>query len=224
MLHISTSEINNIILDFFSGSSTSAHAVIEFNREKDTTHKFVMVQLPELTDNPDYPTIAEIGKERIRRVIAQLKQEDKGKMDLSTREMPEDLGFKVFKLTGSNFKVWEDYQGTDIGQLQQSFDQYETPLADGWTPETLLTEVILLQGFPLDSAVTPLTGFTRNRIVAVESEFHTHRLVVCLDETLSDATIGHLDLAAEDVFVCLDSALTDQAKMQLQDRCNLNVI
>jgi len=215
---------DDICLDFFAGTCTTAQAVLELNREDDGNRHFIMVQLPEPTDNPDYPTIADIGKERIRRVIAQLKQEDKGKLALSTRETPEDLGFKVFKLARSNFKPWDAYEGEDTPQLELRFDEAETPLVPGWQTPDLLTEVILQQGFPLDSVVTPLAQFKANHIVAVESDFLDYRLVVCLDRAISDATTESLTLAPEDIFVCLDSALSDQAKARLSDICNLNVI
>lgn len=214
----------DIILDFFSGSCTTAQAVLEQNREDNGNRRFIMVQLPEPTNNPDFPTIADIGKERIRRVISKLKEENKGKLDFSTRETSEDLGFKVFKLTRSNFKRWDAYEGDDTQQLELRFDEAETPLVPDWQVPDLLTEVILQQGFPLDSTVTPLAQFKANHIVAVESDFHDYRLVVCLDRAISDATIESLALAPEDIFVCLDSALSDQAKARLTDTCNLNVI
>ncbi len=95
---------------------------------------------------------------------------------------------------------------------------------DGWQAEDLLTETMLLEGFPLDSTMTPQAEFKRNHVVLVESDACAHRLFVCLDEAIHDDTITHLQMRAEDVFVCLDSALSDEAKMQLSDGRNIKVI
>jgi len=218
-----------IVLDFFAGSCTTAQAVLELNREDGGNRRFIMVQLPEPTpeDSParkaSYDTIAEIGKERIRRVIAKMNKETNGN-SLMKRETPEDLGFKVFKLTRSNFKAWEGYDGENPEELEKLFDQAETPLIENWKDEDLLTEIILQQGFPLDSKITRQTEFKHNTIQIVESTFCAHRLFVCLDGKIKDDTIKRLELRSEDIFVCLDSALADQAKMRLADACNLKVI
>jgi len=115
---------NDIILDFFTGSGTSAHAVIELNKVECTNLKFICVQLPQPTEESSeaykagYRTIADIGKERIRRVIEKAKDERKKQKDKEDKTLfagqapivnrPSlDLGFKVFKLSRSNFKVWE---------------------------------------------------------------------------------------------------------------------
>lgn len=95
---------DSIVLDFFSGSATTAHAVMQLNTEDGGNRKFIMVQLPEETDENSeaykagYKNICEIGKERIRRAGEKIVQET-GKTDL-------DIGFKVFKLDSSNVKLW----------------------------------------------------------------------------------------------------------------------
>lgn len=229
MLIDAVTGFNDTILDFFSGSCTSSEAVFRLNREIGGNRRFIMVQLPESIpeDSParkaGYDTIAEIGKERIRRVIAKMKKEANG-ISQAKREMPEDLGFKVFKLTRSNFKAWEDYEGENPEELEKLFDQAETPLIENWKEHDLLTEIILQQGFPLDSRITPQAEFKQNKIQIVESTFCAHRLFVCLDGKIKEDTIKRLELRSEDIFVCLDSALTDQAKMRLSDACNLKII
>ncbi len=218
-----------IVLDFFAGSCTTVEAVLGLNREDGGNRRFIMVQLPESTpeDSParkaGYTNIAEIGKERIRRVIAKMRKEANGNSQ-AKREMPEDLGFKVCKLTRSNFKAWEDYDGENPEELERLFDQAETPLVENCKEEDLLTEIILQQGFPLDSQITPQAEFKQNTIQLVEAAFCAHRLFICLDGKIKDDTIKRLELRSEDIFVCLDSALTDQAKMRLADVCNLKVI
>src|SRR3972149_4071946 len=112
-----------------------------------------------------------------------MKKEAKGKLDLSARDTPEDLGFKVFKLGRSNFRAWQDYHGEDIRQLELLFDGAETPLVDDWADSDLLVEILLLQGFPLDSAVKESPQFKQNKVQLVESDLCAHKLYVCLDKT-----------------------------------------
>ena len=237
---------NDIILDFFSGSATTAHAVLAQNQADGGNRRFILVQLPEATDNPQYPTIAEIGKERIRRVITQLRSSAVPPAavaaqtslaltpaesadpqattapigDVSTR----DLGFKVFKLAPSVFRDWQGDAGGDPNTLLDLFSQAETPLRAGWQAAEVLAEVMLLEGFPLDSLCRPAAAFTHNTVFCVQSEVCQHRLFVCLEAQLHPATLQQLAELRRDVFICLDSALSDQAKVRLQDVVNLKVI
>jgi adenine-specific DNA-methyltransferase len=213
-----------VYLDFFAGSCTTAQAVLELNRADGGTRQFICVQLPERVEVAGYATIAEIGKDRIRRAIKSMRDEERKKLDLTNRESPEDLGFRVYKLGRSNYKAWQEYQGESVEELETLFDRIETPLVEGWKPELVLTEVLLLQGFPLDSTVTAEARFKHNRVQRVESDAVGHRLFICLDREIADATIEQIGFAPEDVFVCLDSALTDEAKLRLADRCTLRVI
>jgi adenine-specific DNA-methyltransferase len=135
----------------------------------------------------------------------------------------KDLGFKVLHLNHSNFKDWRPYDGQESDQLETLFDHFETPLIEGWQPENLLTEILLLQGFPLDSRIQSLPEFKKNDVKGVSSEFCQHRLCICLDAKIQLETAA-LRLQPEDILVCLDSALSDEAKIQLSDQCNLKVI
>lgn len=238
-------EEENIVLDFFSGSASTAHAVLTQNQQDQGSRRFILVQFPEPLPKPEprLSTIADIGRERIRRVIARMEAAD-GRPATNDEQLPllesgqtptadglrtadyktTDLGFKSYRLTRSHFKAWQAYTGEDPVALETLFTQFESPLAAGWEPEALLTEVLLLEGFPLDSRVRPLPAFTANRLVEVTSDFCAHRLTVCLDARLHPDTLAALELRAEDTFVCLDSALTDEAKITLADRCNLRVI
>lgn len=83
---------------------------------------------------------------------------------------------------------------------------------------------MLLQGYPLDSSIEPLPKFTANTVQRVTSDFHAHSLYTCFDESIAGETIGALALNGDDIFVCLDSALTDESKARLADVCNLRTI
>ena len=114
--------------------------------------------------------------------------------------------------------------GEQAAELETLFTQFESPLVESWEPSALLTELLLLEGFPLDSRVRPLPAFTANTLLEVSSDFCAHRLTVCLDARLHPATLAALELRAEDTFICLESALDDEAKLRLADRCNLKVV
>ena len=219
----------DIILDFFSGSATTAHAVLDLNKEDGGKRQFILVQMPEATP-PDseaakagYKTIAEIGKERIRRVIKRIKDEKVGELG-GTGEL--DLGFKVYKLARSHFKPWENYHGESVEKIEELFAEYVTPLVPEWRKieNGLLTEILLLEGFPLDSVITPLSAYGENRVVEISSSFHEHRLVVCLDDTIEAATVKNLALRENDSFVCLDSAIDTETKTRLADKGQIKTI
>jgi len=110
------SEEDSTIVDFFAGSGTTAEAVLELNHEDDSSRRFVLVQLPERTGLQDYPTIAEITKERVRRVIKKLNEDDAGRLDLNGAGQ-QDRGFRVFKLAESNFKPWNANTPKDAESL-----------------------------------------------------------------------------------------------------------
>ncbi|MEM8727235.1 MAG: site-specific DNA-methyltransferase [Chlamydiota bacterium] len=134
---------NDIILDFFAGSATTAHAVMKLNAEQGRSRRFIMVQLPEACDKKSeaykagYRTVADIGKERIRRAAEKIG-----------REHPEyrgDLGFKVFKLDSTNIKPWEVGIDLDEERLEALID----PIKPYRTDEDLLYEVLLNYGLEL---------------------------------------------------------------------------
>lgn len=223
------SQDGDIVLDFFAGSCTTAQALLELNRQEDATRRFICVQFPELTPIDSlariagYDTIAELGRDRIRRVVKRLLG-DKTQPALLTNTVPEDLGFKTYKLTPSEVRPWRDYTGSELSTLEGLFSEAETPLVEGWIPQDVLTEVMLLQGFPLDSRIERNGSLQANNIMHVTSESVAHKLYVCLDDRISYETVRHLHLDRIDVFVCLDSALTDESKMRLADVCNLQTI
>ena len=222
-------EDNDIVVDFFAGSSSTAHAVLKQNCEDNGNRTFLLVQIPSLLPIPEttLKTIADIGKERIRRVIGRMKQEEAGKL-LSERETPADLGFKVFTLRRSHFKAWSaeaaQAQAEASGALPTLFDAAESPLVAGWQPDDLLVEILLQEGFPLDSRIMVLEFYQQNRVWQVESAACAHRLFVCLDERLHAATIAGAARISNGLFICLDTALSDEEKLRLADQCRLKVI
>ena len=150
---------NDIILDFFAGSGTAAHAVLEINKEDGGNRKFILVQLPELCDENSeahkagYKTIADISRERIRRVIKKIEKEhkeEKEKNGLFKEEETSklDLGFKSFKLSPSNFKVWRSEEITEENILEQ-MELFIDPVKPNSQTEDMLVELMLKSGYRL---------------------------------------------------------------------------
>jgi adenine-specific DNA-methyltransferase len=159
-------ENEDIVLDFFAGSGTTAQAVLELNKEDGENRKFILVQLPEKCDEESeaykagYKTIADISKERIKRVIKKLETEAKELKKKKAGELPltesvianskseTDLGFKVFKLSSSNFKIWRANEITEEN-LEQQLDAFTDPVKEGSEKENMLYELILKAGYLL---------------------------------------------------------------------------
>lgn len=150
-------EDDDIVLDFFAGSGTTAQANIELNKEDGCNRKFILVQLPELCDENSeaykagYKTIADISRERIRRVIKKIEKEKSEKPDMFD-DGKLDLGFKVFKLSTSNFKIWKGNEITEEN-LETQLDTFTNPVREGSKKENMLYELILKAGYLLTDKV-----------------------------------------------------------------------
>ena len=227
LLQIGSPEKDAIILDFFAGSCTTAQAMLELNREDGGNRRFIMVQLPEPTDNPDFPTIADIGKERIRRVIAKMQQEQEGQLPLTTRDTPEDLGFKVFKLAPSNYRSWPGVDDDTPTAYEQQMTLFTDPLVDGWTAEDVIYEVALKEGYGLNCQVSPLPRTGEGPGVSVQRVTDPDRdqsFLICLDGHIDLPDLHYLNLSQVDTFICRDVALDDEAAANLALQCRLKTI
>ena len=175
---------NDIILDFFSGSSTTANAILDYNSKENKNYRFIMVQIPEPT-NPKmeayqegYKNICEIAKERIRRVGDNIINE--------TGNEKFDIGFKVFKLDSSNLEKWDP----DYNNIQQSLtvDQIKKDRTD----EDLIYEIMLKYGADLT-----WTMDSHNNIYSIGHG----ALIICLDNNITiDIAEKVLDLAKKSLF------------------------
>jgi len=157
LLHMSVSEAD-IVLDFFSGYGTTAQSVMRFVKGHYNNVSFILVQLPEIIEKGNdaykdgYKTIAEIGKERIRRIIKKIKEEHESKLDLEGNSNTQDLGFKVFKLQDSNFKIWRTKIETEE-QLVEQLQQHIEPLDEKAKMEDVLYELLLKSGVTLTAKI-----------------------------------------------------------------------
>ena len=167
-LIIDNDEKEGLFLDFFAGTSPTAQAIMELNQQDGGHRKFICVQLPELCDEDKeaykagYKTIADIGKERIRRAGIKIRKEveeelTKQKNQLSfvenpTIEMP-DLGFKVFKLSESNFKQWREIKGSNKEEWKQQALDFINPVSENATTDNMVYELLLKGGKSLNSTI-----------------------------------------------------------------------
>lgn len=181
LISIVDSNKDATILDFFSGSATTAHAVMKFNSEDGGNRKFIMVQLPEETDEKSdarkagFKTICEIGKERIRRAASKIKEDS----PLTTANL--DVGFRVLKCDTSNMK--EVFYAPD--EVEQTlFDNYANNIKEDRTPEDLLFQVMLDLGVLLSSKIEETT-IAGCKVFNVAEGF----LYACFDNNISDEVV-----------------------------------
>lgn len=179
---------NDIVLDFFSGSATMAHAVMEMNAEDKGNRRFIMVQFPEkLKENTEaysngMKSICDIGKERIRLAAQKIMSE------FSSEDL--DLGFKVFQLDSSNIKPWNN---TDA--VEDLLSHLESNIIEGRTNEDLLYEILLKIGLPLTA---PIEIIDINRKVVYNVAFGS--VLLCLDDDITiDVVNEMLTYVSEDI-------------------------
>lgn len=212
-----TTQRDDIVLDFFSGSCTTAHAVLEQNQEDGGNRKFIMVQLPEPCDENSeafkagYRNIADIGKERIRRAINKINQEENGKLNLNGST--QDRGFKVFKLTESNFKIWDGSVPKDVEQLQLLLQEFTNNIMPGSTKLGMLYEIILKAGFSLTAKIEKLE-IADQEVYAIENK----ELFLCLEDEILETTVKQILTHQPKQFISLDASFrgNDQLKTNTQ--------
>lgn len=197
----------DIILDFFSGSATTAHAVMQLNAEDGGNRKFIMVQLPEETDEKSeaykagYKNICEIGKERIRRAGTKIKEE----AGLDAQNL--DTGFRVLKCDTSNMK--EVYYNP--AEYEQSlFSRLEDNIKEDRTPEDLLFQVMLDLGILLSSKIqvrSEKVGMRSYSYFDVEDGY----LIACFDKDIDEEVITAIAKQKPYYFVMRDSSMANDS-------------
>ena len=217
-----TNQNGDIVMDFFAGSCTTAQAVLELNREDGGNRHFIVVEMSEPSGNKKFPTLAEIGKERIRRVIAEMQKAETGKLELKTSE-PQDLGFRVFRLGESNYKQWTGVDEKDPEAYAKTMKLFVDPLVPGWNADNVIWEVAVKEGYGLNARIKKL-DVKSNTVFRVTDPDKAQSFYVCLDATLKDVTLKNLSPKPDDLFVCLDTALSDATAANLALQCRLKTI
>ena len=190
-------EKNDLVVDFFSGSASTAHAVIKKNAEDGGNRKFILVQLNEESKSPDYTDLCEIGKERIRRAGAKIKEES----PLTTQNL--DTGFRVLKLDSSNMK---DVYYSPADYEMSMFDTLADNIKEDRTPEDLLFQVMLDLGVLLSSKIEEST-IAGKKVFNVADGF----LMACFDENVSEETITAIAKQKPYYFVMRDSSMASDS-------------
>lgn len=193
---------DDIILDFFSGSATTAHAVMQLNAEDGGNRKHIMVQLPEPTDEKSeafkagYKKISDIARERINRAGEKIKADFADK--LAERETPLDVGYRTYKLADTNFTKWQSAPTGDLTELQARLDLMRESSNDNASEEDLLVEVLLKMGLPLT---------TRTQTVDVDG-LHVYQVVAEGDSTEGQPVL-YLNEHAKPTLEQLRAIITD---------------
>lgn len=217
-----TTANDDIILDFFAGSGTTAHAVIEANKHDEAIRKFLLVQLPEPTRTQSadgnwiesdaykagFATISAITKERVRRAASAITKAEADGLALSDTS-EQDRGFRVFKLAESNLIGWDGGASKDAEALAKQLELHIDHIRQGRTDQDLLYELLLKSGFPLTTKVETKT-LAKKTVYSVADGV----MLICLDRTLTlDVIRAMADLKPERV-VCLDAGFdkNDQLK------------
>ncbi len=222
---------DSIVLDFFAGSATTAHATLKYDMEHGRAVKYILVQLPEILDpeNIDHkqafdfcketnipPTVADIGKERIRRVIAKIQSRvsgirESGQADLLQPQVEVlDLGFKVFRLDKSNFNVWNGSESKPteerIAEQLEAFVEHIDPKA---TQEDILFELLLKAGFKPTEKIEAI-DFAGKSVFSVAEGL----LLICLEDEITKELVDAIAGAEPLQFICLDRGFkgNDQLK------------
>ena len=221
----------DIVLDFFAGSGSTGQSIMELNKEDEGSRKFILVQIPENTDEKSeaykagYKKISDITIERNKRVVEAIIEEKKNQQpDLFTNgkedESIKNLGFKVFKLVKSNFPRVEfapDPEKTteeNIELLKKYISEKEAQLISMFNEKELVTEVLIKNGFLLNYTLTKQEEFKKNKILfATDGEKET---LICLDILIDNETVEHFKKNTDKKFICLERALDTTKKWNLK--------
>ena len=222
---------NDIILDFFGGSGTTAHSIFELNKNNQENRQFILVEIPELTDvkseafKSGYKRVVDITVKRNEKVVEKIiKDKESQQPDLFTGDKKEDaikgLGFKVFKLQKSNFPRVDFAPNPEFNEtenlelLKKYISDKESQLVNAFNKEELLTEILLKNNFTLNYTVAPQEQFTKNEILFVkDGEKET---LICLDVSIATETVSHFKAHTGTKFICLERALDTTTKYNLK--------
>ena len=218
------------LLDFFSGSGTIAHAIMQVNAEDGGNRKHIQVQLPEPTEEKSeaykagYRKISDIARERINRAGEKIKVDFADK--LAERDTPLDVGYRTFKLSDTNFRKWQSSATNDLGELQARLDLMRESADDSASEEDLLVEVMLKMGLPLTSRTTEreVSGLTVHQVIAGDEEHSEVQPVFYLNEHIKPSLEQLRSIVTEltpSKFVILDDAFQgdNELKTNLAQTC-----
>jgi adenine-specific DNA-methyltransferase len=210
MLELSTNaDDEHLVLDFFAGSGSTAQAVLDANASDGGNRRFFVIQLPEPTGHEDFPTIAHICKERVRRTIKRLTADDNGKLNIDAGR-DQARGFRVFKLDESNFTTWDAHVLPQEGPLLAQLERHVHHIREGRSVGDILCELLLKSGCELAAPVETLT-LAGKTVYSADGG----KRIICLDRKLTLELIRTIAALAPERVVCLDEGFAgnDQLKV-----------
>lgn len=198
----------DIILDFFSGAATMAHAVMQLNAKDGFSRKYICVQLPEKTEansvanKAGYKTVSEIGKERIRRAGEKIKEENKDKEGIENL----DIGFKVFKLDNSSLVKWDNTPTTDEEEVKKRIQQSIFYLVEGRSDLDLMYEIMLKNGLSL---TLPVEEREFDGVKAYIINHPDYKVLVCLQPNITLSAVEEMDKETIGTYIFADRCFAD---------------
>ena len=212
ILQIGTKE-DSIVLDFFAGSCTTAHAIMDLNSQDGGSRKFICVQLPEFCSEGSaackegLKTIAEIGKERIRRVIKNIEKETDETL-FNNKKI--DLGFRVFKLDKSNFKIWDSEKlSLDKKSLEKQLELHIDHIDYKASQDDILYEILLKAGFELTTKIEKIK-MAGKAVYSIEGG----SMLICLEKELTKEVIKAMAEKQPSRVICLDLGFANNDQLK----------
>lgn len=213
-------EKEGIVVDFFAGSGAAGEAVLQLRANGHSSVRFILVQLPEPCSSKERTgkaaiergmrTIADVCRERIKRVLANFDSNKNG--------------LRVLKLGVSNMRSWTGVADKDAEALGAQVEAFADSLVPGWKPENVIWEVALREGYSLTSRIEKIAGTGKQNFWRVTDPDREQSFVICLDDTLTLEAVRALELPKNALFVCRDTALDDTLSANLALQCRLKVL
>lgn len=220
---------DSIVLDFFAGSGTTGHAVMNQNMKDGGHRKFILVQIPQLTDENSnarragYKTISEITIARNKAVVEKFQKESEGKLiDDEYQQQLDQLGFKVFTLSKSSFPRTDfapdptKTEDENLALFHEYIKEKERQLTLTFNDDELITEILIKQGFMLTYKLEKQTSFTKNTVyLATDGNKEAY---ITVDSSLADETVEYFMAHTDKKFICIERALDTTKKFNLKEK------
>ena len=228
LIQIANVRENDFVLDFFAGSGTTAHSTIQINVEDFKKRKFLLVQLPEKIDENEeaykagFTKISDITIERNKRVIHKLEKEEAEKQPslLDGDKKPFKTGFKVYKLTKSNFPRIDfapdpaKTEEENLALLDKYIEEKEAMFLAMIDEKNIFDEVLLKNGFMLNYSKEKEETFSKNAVYKIKDDFK--ECLICMDMVIEKETLKELEDFKDKIFICLERGLDTTMKWNLK--------
>lgn len=222
-VQMATEELEGaIVMDFFGGSNATFHATMLSNKDDGLKRQSVVVQMAEKitagTETGDNAiklglgTIADVSRERARRVLASAEHKD------------DKAGLRCFKIAPSHITSWKGVDEKTPEELAKQLEVFQDTLVQGWKPEGVVWEAAIREGYSLTAKLEPFTGAKGGSFWRVTDAEKNQSFTISLDETLTLEAVRALDLKKEDLFISRATALDDTLAANLALQCRLKVL